>query len=216
VLSGIAPGDRAAMCMDSMEKYLKEDIGYRLCNPPFSEYDPRVGKMSNSMPGHAENGGCYCHAAGFKGLADCVLGRAEQAWETFLKTAPDNPFNPVSQSEMEPFSFTNMYSTVEYIYGRAGYPWRTGTAGWFTVLLVEWILGARRHLDGLLIDPCLTATIPSARIVRNFRGARYDITLDNSARRCKGASTIAVDGQKISGNILPVFKDGVHKVEVVI
>ena len=60
-----------------------------------SKYDPRIGKFSTTMPGHAENGGCYNHAAGFKVVADCMLGRAEEAWDTFIKVAPDNPQNPL-------------------------------------------------------------------------------------------------------------------------
>ncbi|MBD3243724.1 MAG: hypothetical protein GF331_24245 [Chitinivibrionales bacterium] len=216
VLSGIADEQRGKLCMSKVDELIETPLGFRICSPGFSSYDPRVGAMSNSMPGHVENGGCYCHAAGFKGVADCILGRAEEAWRTFVKTAPDNPENPVAQSQMEPFSFTNSFSQVEWVYGRAGYPWRTGTAAWFTVLLVEWILGARRHLDGLQIDPCLTASIKEASIKRAFRGAVYDIRLDNSAGRCKGATEITLDGQKIDGNILPVLKDGVHTVEVVI
>jgi cellobiose phosphorylase len=102
------------------------------------------------------------------------------------------------------------------VYGVSGYPWRTGTAGWFTVLLVEWILGARRHLDGLTIAPCLSRDLKKASVTRTFRGAKYEISLDNSAGRCRGAERISVDGQSINGNILPVFKDGVHKVNVVI
>lgn len=216
VLSGIAGDERGKQCMGSVDRMIESPLGYRICSPGFSEYDPRVGRMSNSMPGHVENGGCYCHAAGFKGVADCVLGRAEEAWRTFVKTAPDNPDNPVAQSRMEPFSFTNSFSQVEWVYGRSGYPWRTGTAAWFTVLLVEWILGARRSLDGLCIDPCLTKTIPHAKVMRTFRGARYDISLDNSAGRCTGAREITLDGEKIDGTVLPVLKNGVHKVEVVI
>ncbi|MBI5722838.1 MAG: hypothetical protein HZA50_02685 [Planctomycetes bacterium] len=216
VLSQTADGDRATTCMDNLEKLLGTPMGYKLCDPGFSQYDPRVGRMSNSMPGNVENGGVYNHAAGFKAVADCMLGRAEIAWQTFVKVAPDNPANPTSQSQCEPFSFTNSYSQVPYIFGQGGYAWRTGTAGWFAVLLVEWILGARRHYDGLMIDPCLTATIKQAGATRTFRGAVYDISLDNSAGRCKGASSITVDGKKIQGNMLPVFQDGVHKVEVVI
>ena len=202
--------------MGSVDRHLETDLGYRICNPPFTQYDPRVGRMSNSIPGHVENGGCYCHAAGFKGVADCVLGRAEEAWATFVKVAPDNPKDPIAVSTLEPFSFTNSYSMCEYVYGRAGYPWRTGTAGWMTVLLIEWILGAGRAYDGLTIDPCLTRTIPQARVVRRFRGATYDIALDNTAGRCKGATSISVDGEHIEGNVLPVFEGGTHKVEVVI
>lgn len=216
VLSKTAPDNRDIKCMDSLEEYLQADCGYRLVGPSFSKYDPRIGHLSNSMPGHAENGGCYNHAAGFKAVADCMLGRAEEAWETFVKVAPDNPLNPVENSETEPFSFTNFYSTCEYVYGKSGYPWRTGTAGWFTVLLVEYILGARRSYEGLLIDPCLTAKIPRASIRRTFRGAIYEISLDNSAGRCNGAKKITVDGVELKGNVLPVFEGGVHRVDVII
>jgi cellobiose phosphorylase len=216
VLSGIAPLERAELCMAAVDRYLKEDVGYRICYPGFSEYDPRVGRMSNSMPGQAENGGCYNHAAGFKGVADCMLGRAGEAWATFRKVAPDNPQNPISQSTVEPFMFTNSFSMCPYVYGRAGQPWRTGTSGWFTVLLVEWILGARRSYEGLLVDPCLTEGIQHARLLRTFRGAAYRIELDNAAGRCTGASAITVDGEEIEGNVLPVFENGEHSVHVVI
>jgi len=216
VLSGVATGERAAQCMASIDKHIERDIGFPLCTPAFSSYDPRVGKMSNSMVGAAENGGCYCHGAGFKGVADCVLGRAEEAWRTFVKIAPGNPENPYARAGGEPFSFVNFYTTVPYIYGQAGYGWRTGTAGWMTTLLVEFILGAKRGWDGLTIDPCLTATIPHAKVTRRFRGASYNITLDNTAGRCTGTTSITVDGEKIEGNVLPLFDGGEHEVAVVI
>jgi cellobiose phosphorylase len=152
----------------------------------------------------------------FKAVADCMLGRAENAWDTFVKVAPDNPLNPIDKSYVEPYCFTNFYTTTDLVYGRSGYPWKTGTAAWMSILLVEWILGARRHLDGLLIDPCLTKRIPYAEVSRKFRGAHYDILIDNSAGRCKGTTKIVVDGKAITGNILPDFKNGLHKVDVTI
>ena len=216
VLSQTATPERAIQCMDSVEKLLGSTNGYKLVSPAFTNYDPRVGHMSNSMPGESENGGCYNHAAGFKAVADCMLGRAEIAWDTWVKVAPDNPQNPCSVSQMEPFSFVNSFSECEFVRGKSGYAWRTGTSAWFTILMVEWILGARRSYDGLMIDPCLTKRLPKAYIRRTFRGAIYDIYLDNSAGRCKGVTTITVDGQKIDGNILPKFEGGIHRVDVVI
>lgn len=216
ILSETADEKRAASCMGSVDERLEEDLGFRICTPSFSRYDARVGRMSNSMPGQSENGGCYCHAAGFKGVADCMMGRAEEAWRTFVKVAPDNPENPVEQSQMEPFSFTNSFSKVEHIYGRAGYPWRTGTAAWMTVLLIEWILGARRSMEGLLIDPCMSASLKQVRLTRTFRGAVYAIELDNREGRCTGAREIWVDGTKIEGNVLPDFRSGRHEVKVII
>ncbi|HOK05137.1 MAG TPA: hypothetical protein PLN24_07790, partial [Victivallales bacterium] len=213
VISQTADGERAKICMDSVKKYLECEIGFRICAPGFSKYDPRVGRMSNSMPGFAENGGCYNHAAGFKGLADCLLRRGNDAWRTFVKIAPDNPQNPVSQSACEPFSFTNMYALTKHCYGFAGYPWRTGTAAWFTILLVEWILGARRSYSGLIIDPCLPETMKKAELIRKFRGAEYLIRINNTGAKIK---KIKLDGQFIRGNILPDLRNGKHIVEVLL
>ncbi|HUU35793.1 MAG TPA: hypothetical protein VMW48_17120 [Vicinamibacterales bacterium] len=84
------------------------------------------------------------------------------------------------------------------------------------MLLVEWILGARRHPQGLLIDPCLAQAMARARVVRKFRGATYHIELDNAAGRSKGATSITVDGRKVQGNIIPPLAGGVHEVKVVI
>ncbi len=214
VLSGVAEGERARAIMTKVDELLEADIGFRICTPPYAEYDPRVGRMSNSMPGANENGGCYNHAAGFKGVADCLLGRSEQAWRTFQKVTPDNPENPVSQSGAEPFSYVNSFSSVPQVYGRKGYAWRTGTAGWFCQLLVEHILGARRDYDGLRIDPCLPASLPHARLTRRFRGTTYEIGIRNGPKGGKGPASISLDGDPIDGTILPAPDGGYHRVEV--
>ena len=216
VLGCVAEEERLRQCMESVDRHLTKPEGIPICDPPCTKFDERIGRFTTVMPYHIENGGCYNHAAGFKTVADCILGRAEQAWDTLVKVAPDNPDNPVSQSWVEPFSFTNFYTRVPMIRGRSGYAWRTGTAAWFTVALVEWILGARRSYDGLLIDPCLTRRIPLARIRRTFRGAIYDIELDNSAGRCRGVRKLVVNGKEIVGNTIPAFRDGCHAIHVTI
>lgn len=204
VLSQTASPERAASCMAAVDELIETDHGFSIAAPPFTEFDERVGKFSASRPLLAENGGCYNHAAGFKGVADCMLGRAEQAWRTYLKVAPGSPWNPVSNSCVEPFSFTNCYSITPEWPGLAMYPWRTGTTAWFTQLLVEWILGARRHYDGLLIDPCLPAALERAAVVRTFRGSRYHITIENPEKRSgRGCREVWLDGVRQMSHILP-------------
>lgn len=211
ILSQTAPPERAALCMAAVDRLIENDYGFSIAAPPFTAFDERVGKFSASRPWMAENGGCYNHAAGFKGVADCMLGRADQAWRTYLKVAPGSPWNPVANSWVEPFSFTNCYSLTPEHPGMAMYPWRTGTTAWFTQLLLEWILGARRHYDGLLIDPCLPAALPRARVVRTFRGCRYEITIERS-----GSPSLQLDGQHVRGNILPPASASTHRVQVTI
>lgn len=217
ILSQTAPPDRAALCMASLDRWLENEHGFSLAAPPFTTFDERIGKFSASRPLYAENGGCYNHAAGFKGVADCMTGRAEEAWRTYVKVAPGSPWNPVSNSRAEPFSFTNCYSLTPEHPGLSMYPWRTGTTAWFTQLLVEWILGARRHYDGLLIDPCLPAALPTARVLRTFRGAIYDIRLERLPERTtRGVRELCLDGQPFDGEVLPPPRPGSrHKVRVV-
>ncbi len=216
VLGQVAPPERAVQCMDSLEKLLGLDIGYRTVWPPFSKFNARVGGSSTVFPGNIENGSSYNHAVGFKAVADCVLGRPEHAWDTFRKIAPDNPANPITRSKMEPFAFSNKFYADDYHYGETLYAWNTGTGAWFTMLLVEYILGVRRGYDGLRLQPCLTKRIPHARVVRRFRGATFDIRLDNSAGRCTGLTRLKINGQPVSGNQLPDLRTGTHVVEAVI
>lgn len=217
ILSQTAPEERARLAMAAVDRLIENDYGFSIAAPAFTVFDERVGKFSAARPYHTENGGCYNHAAGFKGVADCMLGRAEEAWRTYLKVAPGSPWNPISNSCVEPFSFTNCYSITEEWKGVALYPWRTGTCAWFTQLIVEWILGARRHYDGLLIDPCLSRQIPRARVRRTFRNATFDISLDNTAGRCRGVSRVTLDGTPLAGNLIPPQPAGTHhRVEVVI
>ena len=215
VLSGVAEPQRARSIMERVDQHLESDIGYRICFPPYAQFDPRVGRMSQTKPGENENGGCYNHAAGFKGLADCLLGRSEQAWRTFVKVTPDNPENPISSSGAEPFCYVNSFSSVSQIYGQKGNPWRTGTSGWMAQLMVEHILGAKRGYDGLVIDPCLPACLPEAKVSRSFRGAHYDITLHNRPEGGKSPKAITLNGDQIEGTSLPLLTSGRHQVEVV-
>ena len=63
-LYSVASGERAQTSMRKVDEILENDIGYRICYPPQTDYDARVGSMSKSMPGANENGVCYNHAGG--------------------------------------------------------------------------------------------------------------------------------------------------------
>ncbi|HPG01154.1 MAG TPA: glycosyl transferase, partial [Kiritimatiellia bacterium] len=83
------------------------------------------------------------------------------------------------------------------------------------IALTERMLGARPGFAGLTIGPCIPASWKQARIVRRFRGTRYDIRISNPSGVSRGVKEIKVDGQRIEGVVLPMFRDhGVHVVEV--
>jgi len=84
------------------------------------------------------------------------------------------------------------------------------------VAISQWILGVKPDYDGLKIDPCIPKAWDGYKVTRYFRGSTYEITVKNPNHVSKGVAKITVDGNEISGNILPVFNDGkTHKVEVI-
>ena len=46
-------------------------------------------------------------------------------------------------------------------------------------------------------------------------GATYEITVKNPDHVCHGVKSVTVDGKAVDSNVIPVFGNGTHKVEVV-
>ena len=78
------------------------------------------------------------------------------------------------------------------------------------------ILGIKPDFDGLRIDPCIPPQWDGFQIQREFRGAVYSIQVKNPNHVSKGVAQIRVDGREIAGNLLPLFTEGVHEVEVIL
>ncbi len=211
VLGDVVSEDRLPALLKAMDG-MERDFGFPLNDPPYMGYDPMVGRMSGMLQGLFENGGVYCHASAFKILMDCRLGRGDDALRTLKKIMPDSEKNPSAQSGAEPYVFTNCYSTHPRYYGRSYQSWTTGTSAWCLRGLYEGILGVKRDFDGLRIEPAFPSNWDSAELTRRFRGADYEIHYQRT-----GTPGITVDGETISGNLLPDFRDGKkHLIEVML
>ena len=54
-------------------------------------------------------------------------------------------------------------------------------------------------------------------LAQGTRVREEDITVSNPGHVCRGVKKVTVDGQEISGNVLPAFSDGkTHKAEVIL
>jgi cellobiose phosphorylase len=81
--------------------------------------------------------------------------------------------------------------------------------------LLEYIFGLKPDFDGLRIDPCVDPSWTDFSVMRQFRGATYNIHFRNPQGVERGVKSIMVDGKSIQGNLLPVLSDGqTHEVEV--
>ena len=211
ILAEVVPDEYLPNVLKSIDG-MESEAGIPVCVPPYSVYDERVGRMSGMLPGIFENGGVYNHACCFKIMADCKLGRGDNAVKTLLKVIPDGRNNPSSQTLTEPYIFVNCYLQHEAAPMQMWFSWQTGTSAWALRDYYEGILGLKRTYNGLEVSPCMPSEWDNITAERTFRGDRFNIEYIKTGEAEKN---IIVDGKKIEGNILPQFNDGkTHKVIV--
>lgn len=218
ILAGLPDKKQLTSILKAIDGYLSTPYGPVLFRPAYTKYNGRIGRITAFAPGTKENAAIFCHGGAFKVVADLKLGRAKEAYETFKQLLPCSDNKDIEVYRSEPYIYP------EYIvgpgnprYGEGAFTWLTGSADWFFVAATEWLLGIRPDFDGLLIDPCLPPSFKKCRVVRRFRGATYDITIENPKGHARGVKGISADGRKIHDNLIPPFKDKkTHHIKVTI
>ena len=82
---------------------------------------------------------------------------------------------------------------------------------------IESILGLRRRGETFVIDPCIPSSWPEYRIAWQFLDSRYEITVSNPTRRCRGVATATLDGALVNAAAIPLLNDGrTHDVQIVL
>jgi cellobiose phosphorylase len=97
-------------------------------------------------------------------------------------------------------------------FGEAKNSWLTGTAAWNYVAISQWILGIQPTLDGLKIAPVIPNDWPGFTATRHWRGVDYHIHVQRQGPG--NAARIAVNGEPITGNIVPPSPEGQTEVNV--
>jgi cellobiose phosphorylase len=203
--------------MDSVERYLDTEYGPALFLPAYSEPNPKIGIITRFAPGTKENGTIFNHPVSWAVMSECILGRGDRAYDMWKRssfiTRGENP----DVYKVEPYIYAEyVHGPDSVTFGQGEFTWMTGTAAWMWKVSLEWIMGVRPELDGLLIDPCIPSHWDGFSVKRHFRSAEYLFTVENSDHVSKGLRKVTVDGREHPGNLIPPFRDGrEHNVHVV-
>jgi cellobiose phosphorylase len=215
VLAGLNP-DRWELLAQSVEHRLRTSYGLLVCNPPFTHYQKRLGRISTMPAGWGENGSSYCHVTAFQFVADCLRRDGNAALASLESILPFNPALPTSESWLEPYAFTNMFRGPGHPRPGATFKgWTTGTVPWALRGLTHFLIGVRPEFDGLRIDPVLPSTWNTVRIRRTFRDHVFDIQIVNHAAGTSATEVrLTLDGQSYSGNLITLneLNPGTHQV----
>ena len=210
VMAGIGTEDgKAEQALDSVERYLSCDYGDVLLNPPYTHYYLELGEISSYPPGYKENAGVFCHNNPWIVIAETVLGHGQRAFDLLKKICPTYLEDISEIHKTEPYVYCQMVAGKDAaLPGEGKNSWLTGSASWGFTCLSQYILGVRPEMDGLRIDPCLPPDCSGFTCTRKFRGAEYEITVTKPKGIEKGVAAMTVNGEEVSGNLIPVQQAG--------
>lgn len=215
VLSGAADVEKGKRAMDSVDKYLFTPYGILLNAPSYTVPDDDIGFVTRVYPGLKENGSIFSHPNPWAWAAECVLGRGDRAMKFYNALCPYYQNNMIEIRQSEPYSYCQFVVGRDHTaFGRARHPFMTGSGGWAYFSATRYMLGFRPDFEYLTIDPCIPADWKEFSAVRRWRGAEYDIHVENPDGVMKGVRELYLDGEK--ADRIPVMAQGSrHDVRVV-
>ncbi len=218
VMAGIGiENGRARQSLDSVKKYLDSEYGIAMNYPAFTSYYLNYDEISTYPQGYNENGGVLCHNNPWIMIGETILGNGKQAFEYYRKIAPTYLEDISDLHKTEPYVYSQMIAGKDaFKPGEAKNSWLTSAAAWNFYAVTQYILGIRPDYNGLLINPCIPSDWEGFTVQRKFRNAQYVINVQNPSHISKGIKEITVNGEKLEGNIIPVYGDAkIHDVEVI-
>ena len=219
VMAGIGKeSGEAAKAMKSVEERLDTKYGIVLLNPAYTRYHLELGEISSYPPGYKENAGIFCHNNPWIVCAEAELGHGDRAFQVYRRTAPAFIEDISDIHRTEPYVYSQMIAGKDApSFGEAKNSWLTGTAAWTFLSISQAILGVKPTLDGLEVDPCVPSGCKGFVVTRSYRGAEYEIHVENPNGAQYGVKSMTVDGKAFDGKLIPVQPAGAHvRVDVIL
>ena len=214
VMAGIGKETgEAARALKSVEERLDTKYGIVLLNPAYTRYHLELGEISSYPPGYKENAGIFCHNNPWIVCAEAELGHGDRAFQVYRRTAPAFIEDISDIHRTEPYVYSQMVAGKDAPgFGEAKNSWLTGTAAWSFLSVSQAILGVKPALDGLEIDPCVPSGCKGYTVTRSFRGAEYEIRVQNPTGAQHGVKAISLNGEALDHNVIPARPAGTKNV----
>ena len=219
ILSGAANPEQRQLLIQAVAEQLETPYGVMTLAPAFTAMREDVGRVTQKFPGSAENGSVYNHDAMFYIYSLYTIGERDRAFRLLRTLVPGPDMADYRQRGQLPVFVPNYYRGAYHQHphtaGRSSLLFNTGTASWLYRCLVEGLFGVRGDRQGLRIEPQLPAHWTQAKVVRQFRGATFEIEI----RRDPGVAypVVTMDGQVQPNNRITDIQPGTtRKVTVVI
>ena len=221
IISNCADKEKCRIAMDNFANHLvdKDEGIIKLLTPPFENGEITPGYIKSYLPGIRENGGQYTHGAIWGIIAEAILGNNNLAFE-YLKM-----INPIEHSKdiksankymIEPYVMAaDIYSNKD-MYGQGGWSWYTGSAGWYYICLIKYILGIRIENHKLRFEPHVPNYWNEYCISFKYGESVYNIRFINKSGKFKEVCEVVLDGKIVENQTIEMNDcNKIYNVEVV-
>lgn len=210
LLAGTADETQRQKMLESIDQQLATPYGVTMLAPAYTAMRDDVGRVTQKHPGSAENGSVYNHAAVFYIYSLYTISESDRAYRHLRQMIPGPDQADYLQRGQLPVFIPNYYRGAYHQYprtaGRSSQLFNTGTVAWVYRCLVEGLFGLKGCAEGLQVAPQLPAHWRTARAVRTFRGARFEVVIT----RQEGLkhTQITVNDQPLEGQVISHIEAG--------
>lgn len=218
IISEICEPWQVEKMIHAVDDELMTPLGYLLQYPPFSTFDPEIGRITAMEPGIAENGTIYSHGNAFMMLALFKIGEIDKAFEVFKKIAPIYADEFGYKDDAVPYVFTNCYYGPNHRTNPYSmeYTWITGSVSWFYNIITEYIIGLKKNFDYMELSPQLPSCINRMSYQTTVRGKQVEIFISCVDSISEDNVTL-LNGKRIDNNKIPYASlESNNRIEVVV
>ena len=150
-------------------------------------------------------------------IGETMIGRGDAAYDYYTKIAPSFLEDISELHKVEPYVYCQMIAGKEaFKPGEAKNSWLSGTASWNFYAITQYILGVRPEYDGLRVDPYIPEKWEGFKMQRKFRGATYQLEIENPDHVSKGVKEMMINGESINSNKIPLLEKGKnHTIKII-
>jgi cyclic beta-1,2-glucan synthetase len=219
-LSRAADPARADRALESAWRQLvhEEEGLVLLFTPPFDIAEPSPGYIKGYPPGVRENGGQYTHAALWMAMAMARKGDGDRAVGLLRMLNPIEHARDAAaawQYGIEPYVVAADVYRLPGRVGQGGWSWYTGSAAWMYRAWVEEVLGLQVRGGQMRIDPVIPAAWRGFSLRYRHGETVYEVQVENPDGVGRGIAWVEIDGQRLSGDVIPLERGlVVHRVVV--
>jgi len=216
VIADIGGKDKKRQGMENAWRYLFDEKNrvLKLFTPPYENVRRHPGYIKGYIPGTRENGGQYTHGAIWYAIACLMSGEADKGWEILKACNPverTRTAQGVERYKTEPYWLAADIYSAPGCEGRGGWSGYTGSASWYFIAIVEYLMGIKIEDGKMIIAPSLPQEWNGYSVCIKYACAKYHVTVKKST-----GTSLYVDGKEHSQNDLqpiPLYKDGEHIIE---